>query len=223
MFSDENRLPRREPLDGCGNQQKRERSNGRSRFYLMDETGLQCAGAFDQTCLPLAKLGIPAPVCIRVSVQAAVPVGNCILGVFGEIAAVLIPEVLHPVAVVEVAVGGDVEPVFLFPNKAAAGAVLVAISVDTFPLWLIQQIAVGNYIAVEIERPVPLCVDVQIVVWCVFFTQPDALAAADIIGGVFTQAAARTFVGVILRCCRLCRAGKAAAPDLPEDKICFVS
>ena len=201
MFSDENRLPRREPLDGCVNQQKRERSNGRSRFYLMDETGLQCAGAFDQTCLPLAKLGIPAPVCIRVSVQAAVPVGNCILGVFGEIAAVLIPEVLHPVAVVEVAVGGDVEPVFLFPNKAAAGAVLVAISVDTFPLWLVQQIAVG----------------------CVFFTQPDALVAADIIGGVFTQATAQTFVGVSLRCRRLCRAGKAAAPDLPEDKICFAS
>ena len=113
-------------------------------------------------------------------------------------AAVLIPEVIHPFAVVKVAVSGAVELAFLHGDEAA-GIVRTAVGIDSLPLRLIAEVAVIHHFTAEVEGPVALGVKLHGVVVVVRFAQPDTLEAAEVVDGVLAEAASQALVGVILR------------------------
>ena len=107
------------------------------------------------------------------------------------------PEVLHPFAVVEVAVSGAVELAVLHVD-AAAGIVQVAVGIDSLPLRLIAEVTVIHHFAAEVEGPVALGIELHRVVVVVRFAQPDTLEAAEVVDGVLADSAAQPLVGVVL-------------------------
>ena len=113
-------------------------------------------------------------------------------------AAVLIPEVLHPLAGVEVAVSGAVELAVLHGDEAA-GIVRAAVGIDSLPLRLIAEVAVVYHITSKIQLPVAVCVKLDVIVFVVRLAQPDTLEAAEVVDGVLAEAASQALVGVILR------------------------